>query len=202
MNRATLASAAFLAFALAVSAWLLLRTPAPRGDAMESSTSPGPRVAMTFAEWSVRSDGVLLADIDPGQGVSTMPRRFSVLTVTAGRTGPVRVADGPSFSWAPADRAASAGSLFALGFRVNTEGLAFVAPDDPMWSDPIVKVDGSTEQIVTLRAKGGTVASFTRRRNDPGGASYWNRRAIGFASSDGHLAYVTPDAIVVRIGEH
>jgi hypothetical protein len=203
MNRVTLASAAFLAFALAVSAWLLTRSPAPRVDDLEASASPAdPRAGMTFAEWSVRSDGVLLADIDPGHGgISTVPRRFMVVTVRADRTGPVNVADGPSFSWAPADRAASAGSLFALGFRVSTDGPTFAPPDDPMWSDPIAKVEAGVEQVVTLRAKSGTVAKFSRRRGDPRSGFAWNRRAIGFASSDGRFAYVTPDAVVIRIGD-
>jgi hypothetical protein len=28
----------------------------------------------------------------------------------------------------------------------------------------------------------------------------WNRRALGFASPDGRLAYVVPDAVVVALG--
>lgn len=197
MNRVTAAAIAFLVFAIGVSAWLLLRTGSPAAVADEAPTGLDAHAGLTFAEWSVRGDGALLADIDPGAGVSTVPRRFVVLKVKQDADGTPHVSDGPTFSWAPADRAASAGALFALGFRVNAEGLAFVAPDDPLWSNPIAKDDAATEQKVTLRAKSGVLASFVRRRSDPRSTAYWSRRAIGFASADGRLVYVTPDAVVI-----
>jgi hypothetical protein len=203
MNKVTLASLGFLVCAVGLSGWILTRSSArgPAGDATGSALLAGnTHAGLTFAEWSVRSDGVLLADIDVGEGVSTVPRRFVSLSVKSDGSGPVVVTDGPAFSWAPADRAASAQSLFALGFRVNTEGRAFVPPDDPLYSDPIVRVDGGTEQTITLRSRSGIVATFSRRRADPKSAPYWNRRAFGSASPDGHLVYVTPDAVVIPMG--
>jgi hypothetical protein len=202
MSRLTLASIAFLVLVLGLSAWLLTR---PRGPVDEDASAvPGadPREGMTFAEWSVRNDGILLADIDPGKGASTVPRRFLFAPVTRQADGTVLLGPERFFSWAAADRAASADALFALGFRVNTEGRTFVPPDDPLWSDPIPRVDGGTAQIVVLKAKGGKRARFERRRGDPRGAPYWNRRAIGFPSGDGHMVYVTPDAIVVPADPH
>jgi hypothetical protein len=183
-------------FAIAVSVWLILRPPAPQPADV---VAPGadPRGGMTFAEWSVRSDGILLADIEPGHGASTDPRRFLVVKVKGGQ-----MTDGPSFSWAAADRPATVGSLFALGFRVNAEGRAFVPPDDPLWSDPIPPSDGGTQQVVNLRSKGGVTGSFTRHQTGSAPSPYWGRRAIGFVSSDGQLAYVTPDAIVIPMGSH
>jgi hypothetical protein len=196
MNRVTLASAGFLAFAIAVSVWLLARSPVHAVSQVDIAAA-NPRAGMTFAEWSVRSDAVLLADIDPGEGMSTIPRRFLVVKVKG-----EELTDGASFSWAPVERAASAGSLFALGFRVNAEGRAFVPPDDPLYSDPITQLDGGTLQAVALRAKTGRTASFTRRRTGPMSNASWGRRAIAFVSPDGHLAYVTPDAIVIPLGNH
>jgi hypothetical protein len=197
VNRVTIAAIAFLAFAVLLSIWLLNRPSAPKDDE-SAAPSQGPRSGWSFAEWSSHSDNALLADIDPGKGASTLPRKFLVLRVKRGDDGAVTLEDGPTYSWAPADRAESAGHLHDLGFRVSTEDLAFHQPDDPLWSDPILKVDGGTEQQVTLRAKGsGISATFTRHRADPHSAPYWNRRAIGFASNDSHLVYVTPDSIVI-----
>jgi hypothetical protein len=193
MSRVTLASIAFLVLALGFSGWLLTRDAAPPAVAPEAPAR-NPRAGLTFAEWSVRSDGVLLADIDPGEGMSTMPRRFIVAKVEGGR-----MVDGPSFSWALPDRAASAGSLFALGFRVSAEGRAFNPSEDPLSSDPLPMGDAGTQQLVTLRSRGGVTASFTRRRTDPTSNPYWGLRAIGYASSDGHLAYITPDAMLIPI---
>jgi hypothetical protein len=197
MNRVTIASAAFLVFAIAASAWLLLRAPSPAVTDGAAEPAADLRGGMTFAEWSVRSDGILLADIDPGHGASSEPRRFLVAKVQAGR-----MTDGPSFSWAAADRAASVGSLFALGFRVSAEGRAFVPPDDPLWSDPIPPSDAGTQQVVNLRSKAGVTTSFTRRQSAGTSNPYWGRRAIGFVSSDGQLAYVTPDAVVIPMSGH
>jgi hypothetical protein len=197
MNRVTIASAAFLALAIAISAWLLLRAPAPKVADGDQEPAADPRGGMTFAEWSVRSDGILLADIDPGRGVSTEPRRFLVVKVAG-----TKMTDGPSFSWATADRPASVGSLFALGFRVSEGGRAFVPPDDPLWSDPIPPSDAGTTQVVNLRSKAGVTTTFTRRRTDGASNPYWGRRAIGFISSDGQLAYVTPDAVVIPMASH
>jgi len=206
MNRVTASIGAFLLFFIGVSAWLLTRAPShPTVEqelATNVGTTAGARAGMTFAEWAVRSDGILLADIDPGQGVSTVPRRFLVLDVKPSDAGRPLVTDGASFSWAAADRPASAGQLFVLGYRVNLDGLAFSAPADPLWSDPIPRVEGAEEQTVKLKAKGGAAATFTRRHADPNAAPYWNRRAIGFLSPDGNLVYVTPDAIVVPAGAH
>lgn len=201
MNRVTAGSLAFLLFAVGVSAWLLLRQPSTGAlDAAGAGPTDG-RAGMTFAEWSARSDAVLLADIDPGAGGSTVPRRFLVVVTRADAGGALGAADGKTFSWAPADRAASAQSLAELGFRVSLEGLAYPQPEDPLWSDPIARVDGGTEQAVTLRSKvTSTTARFTRRRADPRAAPYWNRRAIGFVSNDSQKAYVTPDAIVIPMG--
>jgi hypothetical protein len=199
MNRVTVLSLAFLAFALAVSAWLLTRTPSVPVEAA-APAGLDPRAGMTFAEWSARSDAVLLADIDPGEGKSTVPRRFMTLLVKADLSGSVNVTDGKPFSWAVADRTASAQALTELGFRVSTDGRAYVPPDEPLWSDPVVSVDGGTEQTVTLRAKGSSSApvTFVRHRGEARTAVYWGRRAIGFPSSDGRFVYVTPDAVVIR----
>jgi len=200
MNRVTAASIAFLLFAVGLSAWLLTRPRAPV-DVAESASPSGADspTGLTFAEWSVRNDGVLLADIDPGArgAASTTPRRFLYLATTRAHDGTIAVSEGRSFSWAAADRKESAEALFALGFRINTDGRAFVPPDDPLWSDPVRGVDGGAEQTVTLRAKGGTTAHLERRRADPRSIAYWNRRAIGFASPDGRMVYITPDAIVI-----
>ena len=199
MNRTTAASAAFLALALVVAGWLLMR-PHPQssdeGDAAVVVTAAG----LTFAEWSTRSDAVLLANIDPGLGGaagSTVPRVFTVFSVQEGP--PPTLKERGSFSWAPADRVKSAAALGEQGFTVSTEGLAFIPPGDPLWSDPIVRHDGGTEQVVTLRGHGAPqiVATLTRHRGDAKSAPYWNRRAIGFAAADGHLVYVTPDAVLV-----
>jgi hypothetical protein len=200
MNRVTIAAVAFLLFAIGVSIWLLSR---PSGTAGTQGEIPvmDPHSGLTFAEWAVKSDGVLLADIDPGAGVSTIPRRFVVIQVKRDPDGSIHTTDGPTFSWATADRGASASSLFVLGYRVSTEDRAFNPPDDPLWSDPIPKVEGATEQTVTLRAKtSGVTTSFHRRKDDPHSVPYWNRRAIGFLSGDGHMVYVTPDAIVIPTG--
>jgi len=200
MNRVTVASVAFFVFAIAVSAWLLLRTPSHTTSDSDLTPSVDPRAGMTFAEWSARSDAVLLADIDPGQGgASSVPRSFLVVGVKAEPSG-IALTDGRTFGWSTAERGASAGSLFGLGFRVSSEGRAFEPPEDPMWSEPVARGDGGSEQTITLRSKSGITASFARRRADPKSAASWNRRAIGFASNDGRLAYVTPDAIVIRIG--
>jgi hypothetical protein len=210
MNRVTVASIAFLVFAVALSAWLLSRPRAAvdvdAGGATAGGDSPS---GLTFAEWSVRSDGVLLADIDPGGGMaSTLPRRFVYLPVTHEAAGAVSVGPGRSFSWAPPDRKSSAEALFALGFRVSTEGRAFNPPDDPFWSDPVPHTDGGTLEVVTMREKGSTAGAgakavrFERHRGDPKTTPYWGRRAIGFPSSDGHLLYVTPDAIVISADPH
>ena len=205
MNRVTLASIAFLLFAIAVSAWLLMRPRAPVDDASLGGANPGDIPAgLTFAEWSVRNDGVLLADIDPGSGASTLPRRFMYLPVKRSLDGVIQVEPGRSFSWAAADRKDSAEALFALGFRVNPEGRAYNPPDDPFFSDPVAKGDAGPVQVVTLREKAGAGGGatrksvrFERRSSDPHTIPYWGRRAIGFPSSDGHMLYVTPDAIVV-----
>ncbi len=66
----------------------------------------------------------------------------------------------------------------------------------------MVRVDGGTVQTITLRSRSGIIATFQRRRADPKSAPYWNRRAIGFVSPDGHLVYVTPDAMVIQMGSH
>jgi hypothetical protein len=198
MNRTTIAALALFVAACAISGWLLTRSGEhPPTDEAAGPGSGEPRAGMTFAEWSVRSDGVLLADIDPGHGVSTVPRRFLSLTVTRSAGKPPVIADGPAFPWGPSDRAASGQGLFALGFRVSAEGRAYVPPEDPLWSDPIQRVEAGTEQTVTLRSRGGTVATLLRRRGDPQSAPYWNRRAIGFASPDGSMVYVTPDAVII-----
>jgi len=193
MSRVTLASVAFLVFALGFSAWLLTQSSAPAVAPVDVPVANA-RAGLTFAEWSVRSDGVLLAEIDPGEGTSTVPRRFVVAKVAD-----ARMSDGPSFSWAPADRAASAGSLFALGFRVSPDGRAFVPSDDPLASDPITVTDAGTQQVVTLRSRSGATATFTRHRTGPLSNPYWGLRAIGYVSADGHLAYVTPDAMLVPV---
>jgi len=203
MNRVTIASVGFLVFAVAVSIWLLTRGgPAPATDDASLATID-PHAGLTFAEWSVKSDGVLLADIDPGAGVnSTDPRKFLIVNVKRLPDGTAEVSDGATFSWARESRAANATALAVLGFRVSAEGRAYVPPDDPLWSDPIPRVDGGTEQVVRLKAKsGGATATFTRHHSDPHSSPFWNRRAIGFPSGDGHFVYVTPDAIVIA-GSH
>jgi len=202
VSKVTLAAIAFLLFAIGVSAWLLTRKDARTVALEEGATVIDPRAGLTFAEWSVRSDGVLLAEIDPGTAGSTVPRRFLVVQVKRGDDGLIHVSDGQSYSWSADVRGASASALFALGFRVNTDGLAFNPPDDPLWSEPIPRVDGGIEQTVVLRSKTSSAhTSFTRKRSDPASLPYWNRRAIGFASPDGHMVYVTPDAIVIPSGE-
>ena len=56
--------------------------------------------------------------------------------------------------------------------------------------------------VVRLKAKsGGATATFTRHHSAPHSSPFWNRRAIGFPSGDGHFVYVTPDAIVIA-GSH
>ncbi len=214
MNRVTAASAAFLVFAIGVSAWLLTRpresvdAAASAGGAAGGAGSP---VGLTFAEWSVRNDGVLLADIDPGKGAgaaSTAPKRFLYLPVVREPGGTITVSPGRGFSWAPADRKESAEALFALGFRVNPDDRAFAPPGDPLWSDAVAgSSDGGADQVVKLRAKSGAgadgvTAHFDRKRSDPRAVPFLGRRAIGFPSSDGHMVYVTPDAIVVPADPH
>ena len=200
MSRATLLSIAFLVVALGAAGWLLTRPrAAPEGDLGAVTVgSTDPRSLLTFAAWSVHGDSLLLADIDPGSGQSSVPRRFMVVLVKSDGEAAPTLLDGDSFSWAPADRAKSARALSDLGFRVSVEGRAFNPPDDPLWSDPIAHVEGGTSQTVLLRAKGGATATFVRSRSDPGASSVWNRRAIAFLSGDGRLAYVTPDARVIR----
>ncbi len=210
LNRVTLASIGFLFLAIALSAWLLMRPRAAvdPGDAPAAGVDPA--VGLTFAEWSVRSDGVLLADIEPGTSAgaaSTTPRSFLYLPVKRTLDGKVEVLPGRPFSWAPDARKESAEALFALGFRVSTDGRAFTPPDDPFWSDPIPRVDGGTTQVVTMREKGslggggggaGTrTVRFERHREDAKTTANWGRRAIGFLSGDGHMLYVTPDARVI-----
>jgi hypothetical protein len=200
MNRITAAALAFLLFTLAVSGWLLTRS-ASRGPVDEEgdagASGQGAHVGLMFAQWSVRDDAFLLADIEPGQGASTVPSRFQVLVVKAEPSGGAGFSDGPAFSWAEVERRESAKSLFAMGFRVNAEGRPYNPPEDPLWSDPIARVDGGTEQVVTLRSKSGVSASFVRHRSDPRSVASWNRRAIGFASPNGRLVYVTPDAVLI-----
>jgi hypothetical protein len=201
MNRVTLGVAAFAAFAVAICVWLLTRSGTQAADGAAELPGIDPHAGLTFAEWSTRNDAALLADIDPGAGVSTEPRRFVVLMIARAPDGTAQVTDGPTFSWAAADRAASALALSNLGFRVSATDRAFVPPDDPLWSDPIERVDGATEQEVKMHSKsGGGSAHFTRHHGDPRSAPYWNRRAIGFGSSDGRFVYVTPDAIVIPAG--
>jgi hypothetical protein len=200
MNRVTALSLAFLALAVAASVWLLTsRSHPPADDAAGGGLAPaGERVGMTFAEWSVRSDGVLLADIDPGKGVSTDPRSFLLVPVKPDGKGGFVAGAGQTMPWTPETRGDTAGKLFALGFRVNTEGRAFTPPADPLWSEPIPRVDAAVDQVVKLKAKGsGATAVLTRRIADPGSVPYWNRRAIGFPSDDGRVVYVTPDAVVL-----
>jgi hypothetical protein len=200
MSRATFLSVAFLIAAVALSAWVLLRGPrAATMDAVSADSSSLPSHAgWTFAEWSTRSDGVLLTDIDPGQGTSSVPRRFQVERVKVDEQGAAVVTDGPSFAWALESRQASASGLADLGFRVSAVGRAYVPPDDPLWSLPLHTSDAATDETVSLKSKGGITAMFVRHRGDPSAEPYWGRRAIGFASGDGRLVYVTPDAIVIR----
>ncbi len=198
MNRATALSLVFLGLALSLSAWLLLRPRAPSVDDTLAAVGPASeRVGMTFAEWSVRSDAVLLADIDPGKGVSTDPRSFLVVHIQPDGHGGAVATDGPTFSWAPPSRGDTAGKLFGLGFRVNAEGRAFIPPPDPLFSDPVARSDASVDQVVKLRAKGGATATLVRKAGDPQALPNWNRRALGFPSEDGRLVYVSPDAVVL-----
>jgi hypothetical protein len=191
MSRTTLASAAFLLFALAVAAWVLTRAPKSENEAADGGAVATSGAGLTFAEWSVRNDAILMADIDPGAGSSTVPRRFKVFSVRAVSGQPVTLSERQSLSWAPADRVASALALNQQGFHVSVEGAAYTPPD-ALFSDPIKKSDGGATQDVVLRGKNGEVATLTRKR----GAD-WNRRAIGFPASAGGLVYVTPDAVVV-----
>ena len=202
MNKVTLLSVAFLMFAIGVSVWLLTRPSSPEAS-LDATPGPDLHAGLTFAEWSVHNDKVLLADIDPGVSGSTMPRTFVVAQVTPSGDGTLSLTDDRSFSWAAAERAKSSDALTTLGFHVSAEGRAFVPPDDPLWSDPLARQEGGAppgDQVVTLRAKSGSATtSFTRHRSDPRALPYWNRRAIGFASSDNHYVYITPDTLVVPL---
>jgi hypothetical protein len=202
MNRVTVASAAFLVLALLIAGWVLSRpATTPTVDGGDAVAGAATGAGLTFAEWSVRNDAVLLADIDPGAGTSTVPRRFTVFTLQAAAGEPVTLKEAAAFSWAPADRIASAAALSERGFTVSAEGIVFPPPEDPLFSDPIARsADAGAEQRVTLRGKSGFTATLVRRRGDPQSAPSWNRRAIGFASSDGRLVYVTPDAVIARAG--
>jgi len=206
MNKLTLLAVAFLMFAIGVSVWLLTRPSSAVEASADAGAGTDPHTALTFAEWSVHNDKVLLADIDPGVGASTMPRMFVVAQVTRSSDGSLSLTDDRTFSWASADRAKSSDALTTLGFHVSAEGRAFVPPDDPLWSDPVARQEAGappTDQVVTLRAKsGGTSTSFMRHLGDPRSLPYWNRRAIGFASSDHQLVYITPDALVVPLSAH
>ena len=193
MNRVTVLSAGFLLFALAVAGWVLTRDGASTREAStDAGASAVTAAGLTFAEWSVRGDAILLADIDPGAGTSTVPRRFVVFSVRVEPGQPVLLHETATFSWAPASRIASASSLTEQGFQVSTEGTAFTPPPDPLFSDPIPRVDGGGEQRVTLCGKSGKTTTFVRKRGPD-----WNKRAIGFPSSDRNLVYVTPDATVI-----
>jgi hypothetical protein len=213
MNRVTLASIAFLLFAVGLSAFLLMKPRAPVDTEAPSSVAAEGEspVGLTFAEWSVRSDGVLLADIAvaTGAGPSTDPKRFVYLPVARELSGKITVSPGRSFSWAKDDRSKSAQELFALGFRVNTDGRAFTPPDDPLFSDPIPATPDGGAQVVKLHphgaggvGAGALTMQFERHRDDPRVVAYWGRRAIGFPSGDSHMVYVTPDAIVVSADAH
>jgi hypothetical protein len=193
MNRVTLASGAFLLFALGVAWWALTRPASPDASVTgDAGVATATALGLTFAEWSVRNDAILLADIDPGAGTSTVPRRFTVFTVRDTPGEPVVVRETSSFSWAPKDRVASTAALSELGFHVSADGIAFTPPGDALFSDPIVHVDSGPGQRVILRSKSGRTTPFTRSRG-----AYWNKRAIGFPSSDGNLVYITPDATVI-----
>jgi hypothetical protein len=202
MKPAVVAAGAFAAGAVALGLWLLSR-PRDAAETAESAEMRDPGApgldSLTFATWSSRSDGVLLVEMQP-EGTHYSPKRFRVVDVTLAPDGGRTLAAGKFFSWAPEDRIQTTGALLDRGFPIqNDEYRPYVPSADPLSGEAPAGTETASEQTLVLRSKSGLTATLRRRRAGPESAIVWGKRALGFSSSDGRLAYVIPDKVILPI---